>query len=100
MATTYDVGDVVRMTGTFAQNGTATDPSTVAIQIRTPVGAVVTYTYGTDAEVVKSSTGVFYADYTVTGSGQHWYRWVSTGTGAAAEEGHFEVRPTKVLRQP
>ena len=69
------------------------DPTTVAIRVMSPSGTDTTYTYGTDAEVGKSSVGDYYADITPTESGRWHYRWQTTGTGVAiAIEGTFLVQ--------
>lgn len=87
----YDVGDVVRCTGTFATSGTNVDPSTVKFKFKTPAGTITTYTYGTDAQLVKSATGIYYVDVPAASSGGWAYRFESTGAGKAAAEGRFEV---------
>lgn len=89
----YDIGDLVRVTGTLTDaDGTATDPNTVAFKIKTPAGATTTYTYGVDAEVKKSATGIYYMDVSTTAEGNWYYRIYSTGTGQAAAEGTFIVK--------
>ena len=94
MAATYDVGDLVRVTGTFTNAaGAAVDPTVVTFTFRTPAGVATTYTYGVDAQLVKSATGVYYVDINVTAP-QYWYcRFVSTGSGQAAGPHVFWVRP-------
>ena len=50
MANTYDVGDQVRVSAVFKNAaGTDTDPTAVTCKVKTPAGAITTYTYGTDA---------------------------------------------------
>ena len=93
MANTYDIGDVVRITGTIAQGVSALDPTTVSIVVRRPDGIKRTFVYLTDAEVVRTAQGAYRLDYTTTLAGPHWYRWISTGTGAAAGEERFVVAP-------
>ena len=94
MANTYDVGDVVRCTGTFTDaDGTAQNPTAVSFAVRAPSATAATvYAYGTDAEVVRSATGVYYVDVSITGAGTWWYRFYATGTGKSAGEQHFSVR--------
>ena len=96
---TYDIGDVVRVQGTFTDpdnSDAPLDPSVVKATIRQPNGTTQTYTYVTDVEVTKLSTGVYRLEYTVTAAGQHNYRWFSTGTGAASDEAYFDVRASRV----
>jgi hypothetical protein len=95
--TSYDLGDVVRITGTWTDSGgTATDPGTIAFNYTDPNGAATSLTYPTDAEIVKSSTGVYYVDVTASLEGTWFWRWVSTGSGAAADEGQFAVTRTTI----
>lgn len=94
---THDTGDLRRIQATFKNiSGTDTDPTTVTFKLRDPNGTVTTYLYGTDAELVKSATGIYYVDYTILYDGQHFYRFEGTGTVISAEEGDFMVRPTKI----
>lgn len=92
----YDVGDVVRVTCTFAVSSVATDPTTVTLSVKAPSGTVTSYTYA-GGTVSKSGTGVYYKDLTINASGTWTYRWVGTGTAATAEENQFLVRNQKVV---
>jgi hypothetical protein len=47
--------------------------------------------------VVKDSVGNYHLDHTIAMDGFHWYRWLSTGVGAAASEQKFNVRKLEVL---
>ena len=94
---TYDIGDLVRLTGTLeTADGTNVDPTTVICKILPPSGTSVTYTYGADAFPVKSAVGVYYVDYTPTEAGDFWYRFTSTGTGQATDENRFYVSARQV----
>lgn len=96
MANTYDVGDEIRVTGTFTNSaGTATDPTAVLFKVKNPAGTITTYTYGTDAELVKSATGVYYVDLDLATSGTWYTRFYSTGTGQAAVESTINVRESE-----
>jgi hypothetical protein len=90
---TYDVGDLVRCSGAFTNaSGVAQDPSVVRFQVRTPGGAITSYTYGTDAALVREdSTGNYHVDVSASEVGTWYYRWYSTGTGQAAGEEGFIV---------
>lgn len=92
----YQKGDNVRCLATFTNvsTGAVADPSTVTFSVRSPSGVITTYTYGTDAEVVKSSTGVYYVMVDANEVGIWHYRFASTGTGKAADEEKFEVEPS------
>lgn len=92
MANSYDFGDLVRVSGAFTNSsGVAQDPTVVKCSIRSPAGVVTTYVYGTDAALVKDSTGNYHADVSAAAIGWYYYRWFSTGTGQASDEGWFEV---------
>ena len=91
MANTYTNGQQVRSTVTFTVGGSATDPTTVVAKVMAPDGTVTTYAYGTDAELVKNTTGVYYVDITGDQDGPWNYRFVGTGTCVAASEGTFYI---------
>lgn len=92
----YAVGDLVRLTGTLeTADGTNVDPTTVVCKVKKPSGTVTTYTYNSDPFPVKSETGVYYVDVTTDEAGEWWYRFVSTGTGQAADEQRFYVRESQ-----
>ncbi len=84
----------VRIAANFQdENRTDIDPDTVTVKIYSPQGTITTYVYGTDAEVVKASTGDYYIDYTPNESGVWHYRWETTGTDETlAIEGYFRVQ--------
>lgn len=90
--TSYDIGDVVRLSATFADmDGVATDPDTVTIQYRIYGQASTSLVYGTDAEVIKDGVGMYHTDVVLTSRGSYWYRWESTGAAQAAEQSSFSV---------
>lgn len=93
MANTYDVGDKVRITGTFQLNGADSDPSVVHAHYKDPSGSQTDIVYLTDAQPVKSATGVYYFDISVDEAGTWWYRMDDNDTNVATE-GYFHVRAT------
>ena len=77
----------------FDDNGDDTDPVSVTCMVTDPYGTTTTYTYGTDDELGKSSTGDFYLDITPDSSGRWFYRWKGTdSTTTVADEGDFRVQ--------
>ena len=89
----YDVGDVVRCSGAFANSaGAAVDPTAVLCKVRKPDGTITTLTYGVDGALVKAAVGSYYTDVNATEAGIWAYRFYSTGTGQAAGETSFRVR--------
>ena len=97
----HDVGDNVRVTGTFTDNaGDLTDPGAVFGQFRFDTQAAATeYEYGVDVELVKDSTGVYHFDIDTTGfAGRRcYYRLYSTGPGQASEEYLFKVEQSNLV---
>ena len=99
MASTYDIGDLIRETGTFKNASSAnTDPTKVFLDIQKPDGAISysTYSAGTTA-ITKSAAGIYYKDIPCTGQGLYEFRWHSTGTVHTAQEGYFNVRAKRVV---
>lgn len=88
---TLFIGSQPRLRVTFRLEGIPTDPTAVSFFIKSPGDSAVEYVYGTDSEVVKESTGVYYMDVPLDESGRWDYRIVSTGTVVAAYEDHFFV---------
>jgi hypothetical protein len=70
------------------------DPGTVTFKlISHESGAITTYVYGTDEELIKTGTGDYYVDVTPTEAGHYTYRWETTGTNQLlATEGVFVVQ--------
>lgn len=93
VVTAYDQNDTRRLSIAFTNiAAAATDPTTVTFIMREPDGVLTTYVYVTDAELVKLSTGNFYVDWPIAKPGRHTFRWIGTGSVAAAEAGEFFAR--------
>jgi uncharacterized protein YfaS (alpha-2-macroglobulin family) len=91
----YQKGDVARVTGAFKDSaGAAIDPTTVKFKFTTPAGVTTIYVFGTDGQLVKDSTGNYHVDLNANEAGIWFYRWESSGTGQAAQEGQFTVEPS------
>ena len=90
-ANTYDVGDLVRITGTWTDaDGVNTDPTTVKGEYTDPSGNNTAVTVG--GGITKSATGVYYYDIDVDEEGTWIYRFYAesgTATGQGADESHF-----------
>lgn len=88
----YDKGDIVQVTGAFTNAAAAPqDPTAVVFRMVNPAGTVTSYTFGVDGQLVKDSVGNYHVDVDASVEGVWHYRWESTGTGQAAEEGQFTV---------
>lgn len=107
----YDVGELVRVcsyqivnglkvNGFTDSNGAAVDPTAVMLRYwrvnndGTLNGTVTTKVYLTDP-ITRDGTGLYHFDVDTTSApGQYEYRWYSTGTGQAAQDGAFYVKPS------
>ena len=89
--TAYYPGEQVRVKCEFRVDDVLTDPTGVVFKYKPPVGAIVTYTYGTDPELVKASTGTYHVDLTLTDDGKWEVRFEGTGAVVAAVEGIVKV---------
>lgn len=91
----YTKGRLVRFSAVFRNAaGTAADPTGVTFKVRNPAGTLTTYVYGTDAELVRDSTGNYHVDYTVNASGEWHSRWEGSGAVVTAEESQLLVAPS------
>ena len=90
---TYEQKAQVRCTGTFTDvdSGLPVDPTVVIFKVLAPDGTITTLTYGVDADLKRSSTGVYYVDLDADLSGDWYYRFESTGSGKAGGEASFQV---------
>ena len=97
MANTYDKGDLVRISASCKDSaGALVNPTGLLFKYKVGSGATTTYTYGTDEEVVRTGTGIYYVDLSLTEDDTHYYyRWEATGTGQAAEEGELVVKDSR-----
>lgn len=91
---TYDIGDLVRVSGAFTNNaGAAMDPTIVTVKIKHEADDASTYVYGTNPEVIKDSVGNYHVDVNANAKGTWFYRWAGSGTvGQSAGEGLFVVK--------
>lgn len=87
----YNPKSSVRLTVTFQYDSADTDPTTVVFESIAPDGTTTSYTFGTDAEVVKEATGVYYVDLELPDSGTYYWRFYGTGAVKASEEGEIQV---------
>ncbi len=86
MANIYDVGDGIRLTGTFTISGSGTNPTTTVLSLTDPSEVVTTPAVG------NGTDGVYLVDAIADEPGPWYWRWVGTGAVVAATEGHFFVR--------
>ena len=90
MATEYDIGDTVRMSGSFLSTAsTAIDPTTVTLWVKAP-SSTVTVVSGTG--LTAPTSGTYQYDMVVGTSGVWNYRMYSTGTVVTSEDYWFTVK--------
>lgn len=88
-----DRGDKIRLGATFTDVlGVVKDPTVITLQMKTPDGVLASL-----APVSKTSTGIYYYDFTAAQAGDHHYRFTGTGDVVAAGEGFFQVRKSAVI---
>lgn len=93
---TYALGTDVVCRGLFKTSaGVAADPSVVKFSVKNPNGVITTYTYVTDVQVVKDSTGHYHVNVDANEAGTWYFRFFATGTGKAADESSFIVAPSQ-----
>ena len=91
MATTYDKGDLIRLTGNFTVATVPTDPTVVTLIIRLGDGTISKFTYGSSS-ITKVSVGVYRYDYSATKAGDVYFSWIGTAPAQAVEQGSFYVK--------
>lgn len=81
-------GTSVRIRATFEDaDHVVTDPTTITGKFSTPAGVTTTYVYGTNAELVKEATGIYYFDINLNAPRVWNFRFEGTGTVRAASQG-------------
>lgn len=92
----YPFGTQIDITATFTDNGTPADPTSVYFDVQEPDGVITTYEYGVDAEVTKSSTGVYVFSHVPDQEDVHFYRARGTGVVAVStQDQEFTVVETR-----
>lgn len=88
----FVLGEAVRVSAEFRNAaGVVADPSAVLFKYRDPEGTITPLVYGTDAALVKDSTGNYHVDIDANMAGTWNWRFYATGTGQTANEGTFTV---------
>jgi hypothetical protein len=92
----FNLGQKVRIAAVFSdEDGVEADPSAVYAVVKEPGEAAVTYTYGTDAELVRDSVGNYHLDQGLETAGIWAVRWHSTGNvQAGSADTLIRVRET------
>lgn len=94
----YDVGDSIRLIGTFTNSsGTLTDPTALTLILSAGTCGTTQYTYA-QGSITRAAAGSYYRDLLpIPGTPGFWtYRWEATGNVIAAAETQFFVRTPEV----
>ncbi len=96
----YNLGQVAVLSAVFEDAATeeAADPTTVTCTVIAPDGTETTYTYGTDAQLLKDSTGHYHLDQYCTLPDTWYYQFKGdgdAGTLRAADETNFTVKRSR-----
>jgi len=91
------VGGQARISVVFTVLGVATDPTNVRAIVKPPTGTAVAYIYGTDAEVVKTATGAYYINQSLSLAGTWGVAWEGTGAVVAVAETTVRVDARQVV---
>jgi len=98
MSDAYIPGEVARLTLAVSNiAGAAADPGALRLKIKTPAGAITTYTYGGSADVVKDAVGTYHADIQLATAGLWAWRWELDAPNAGAAEGVAVVNKSRVI---
>lgn len=84
MVNTYLVGQTIKITGTFKQNGVVGDPTVVRVIYKDPTGVSTTITFPNE-KITKASTGVYSFEIPLILPGFWYYRMDDGGTNVASE---------------
>jgi hypothetical protein len=87
----YAKGQTVTCSVVFKVGATETDPTTVQFKVKPPRSEVVTYVYGTDAELVKDDVGEYHVDVVGDIKGKWVYRFEGSGVCTAVDEAEFSI---------
>lgn len=71
--------------------GALADPTTLVVTLRAPDGTQTTYTYLVNAEITRTSVGVFVfhspaLDQVTSQKALWWVAWVATGAGVTVSD--------------
>lgn len=83
-------------------SGVAADPASVVFKTYSPRGDIKTYTYGTDGNVSKASTGNYAASFVADEGGRWRTRWEGTDAigNVIVIEDTFNVQRSRFVDEP
>jgi hypothetical protein len=88
----YEYGSSPVLTDTVRNAaGTIVDPATLRFRFKNPAGTITTYIYGTDAQLVRSATGVYYVQLLCESAGFWSWEYKAT-TPDCVLQGRFKIK--------
>jgi len=87
------IGDTVSLATTFKVGAVLTDPTTITLTVRDPLGVSTTYTFAA-ATITRDSVGAYSKQIAVGTAGTWAWLWTGTGAAAGVDEGTFTVERT------
>lgn len=79
--TTVQLGNTIRLLGSFIYNGAAYDPVTVTLNVKAPNGVQIVST----TSVTRTATGMYYYDYIPPVSDIFKYQFLGSGNNISSE---------------
>lgn len=80
-------GTSLSLTATFTDDaGALDDPTTITFKTCDPNGTILSYVYGTDSELTRTSIGLYAAEISPDRAGRWHVRWETTGQVSAYED--------------
>ena len=93
---TYEYGTSPTITVTIKNaGGTIVDPATLTFKYKVEAGATTTYVYGTDAQLVKVTTGVYQVELLCETGGEWSWQYKAT-TPDCVLEGQFKIKDSVI----
>lgn len=94
MANTYDVGDRVKITGTFKQDDVVGDPAIIRFLYKDPSGTTVTRIYPDG--ITREEEGIYSSEILCSASG-FWHYRMDDGGNNVASENQFQVKVSNLI---
>lgn len=86
------IGDRPAVTAYFTDGaGAAADPDALTVKVKTPAGAITTWTYPASPQIVRAGVGQYTFRFDLTLAGIWCYRVEATGALMVAREGTVPV---------
>jgi len=99
MTNEYDIGDLVKVIGTFTKTSddSVIDPTVIRAYYKNPSGITTSLVFGVDGALEKEGIGIYFVEISITESGNWYYRFSGTGNAQGGEETHFKVVRSNIV---